>query len=349
MRSSDSGKNISLTSYDDIFSTEESRGDSGREKIVEIPLSELHPFKNHPFRVVDDEQMQETAESIRDYGVLVPGIVRPRPEGGYEIIAGHRRKRASEIAGKETMPVIIRDLDDDAAIIIMVDSNLQRENILYSERAFALKMKMEAVKRQGERTDLTSCQFGTKFRADIAVADGTGDSARTIQRFIRLTNLIRPLLDMVDEKKIGFSPAVELSYLKPEEQTALLDSIDKQQATPSFSQAQRMKKASQEGRLQPDQISSILSELKKPEKLPNQNPETVKSSPLDSIPEAPKEGNTLFADGYIKLPIEPFLKFLPKSLFQNPTPESQEKMTKLFLRMAELYKKYITRKKEQQR
>lgn len=247
MRSSDSGKNISLTSYDDIFSTEESRGDSGREKIVEIPLSELHPFKNHPFRVVDDEQMQETAESIRDYGVLVPGIVRPRPEGGYEIIAGHRRKRASEIAGKETMPVIIRDLDDDAAIIIMVDSNLQRENILYSERAFALKMKMEAVKRQGERTDLTSCQFGTKFRADIAVADGTGDSARTIQRFIRLTNLIRPLLDMVDEKKIGFSPAVELSYLKPEEQTALLDSIDKQQATPSFSQAQRMKK-SQPGR-----------------------------------------------------------------------------------------------------
>ncbi len=246
-----SGKNISLTSYDDIFMVEEGQADSKREKIVEIALSELHPFKNHPFRVVDDERMQETAESIKDYGVLVPGIVRPRPEGGYEIISGHRRKRASELAGKETMPVIVRDLDYDAAIIIMVDSSLQRENILPSERAFALKMKMEAVKRQGERTDLTSCQIGTKFRADTAVADGTGDSARTIQRFIRLTNLIPPLLNMVDEKRIAFSPAVELSYLQPEEQKALLDGIDKQQVTPSFSQAQRIKKGARKGRCPP--------------------------------------------------------------------------------------------------
>ena len=350
MKSSVSGKNISLTSYDDIFSTDETRTDSEREKIVEIPLSELHPFKNHPFRVVDDEHMQETAESIKDYGVLVPGIVRPRPEGGYEIIAGHRRKRASELAGKETMPVIIRNLDDDAAIIIMVDSNLQRENILHSERAFALKMKMEAVKRQGERTDLTSCQIGTKFRADISVADGTGDSARTIQRFIRLTHLIRPLLDMVDERKIAFSPAVELSYLKPEEQTELMDNISKQQVTPSFSQAQRMKKLSQEGQLSNEQIFSILSEVKKPEKNMKQQSEAKEhSSSLIPEQETANGKNTLITDGYIKLPIEPFLKFLPKSLFQNPTPESQEKMTNLFLRMAELYKKYITRKKEQQR
>ena len=338
------GKNISLTSYDDIFSTEETHADSNREKIVEIALPELHPFKNHPFRVVDDDRMRETAESIRDYGVLVPGIVRPRPEGGYEIIAGHRRKRASELAGKETMPVIVRNLDDDAAIIIMVDSNLQRENILPSERAFALKMKMEAIKRQGERTDLTSCQIGTKFRADTAVADGTGDSARTIQRFIRLTNLIPPLLDMVDEKRIGFSPAVELSYLKPEEQKALLDGIDKQQVTPSFSQAQRMKKWSQEGILSHESMETILSEVKKPPKKDVEDPSPPPSSIIDRLE---SQERPIEVSGFFQLPMEPFLKFIPKSLFQQQGPESQEKLTKLFLKMAELYKKYIDKKRSQ--
>ena len=330
--------------YDDIFMAEESHDDPKREKIVEIALSELHPFKNHPFRVVDDERMRETTESIKDYGVLVPGIVRPRPEGGYEIIAGHRRKRASELAGKETMPVIVRNLDDDAAIIIMVDSNLQRENILPSERAFALKMKMEAVKRQGERTDLTSCQIGTKFRADTAVADGTGDSARTIQRFIRLTNLIPPLLDMVDEKRIAFSPAVELSYLKPEEQRALLDGIDKQQVTPSFSQAQRIKKGSQEGILSPEKMEEILSEVKKP---PRKDVESSPPSPPSIINRLESQDKPMEVSGFIQLPIEPFLKFIPKSLFQQQGPESQEKLTKLFLKMAELYKKYIEKKRSQ--
>ncbi len=339
-----SGKNISLTSYDDIFAGEESLGNSKREKIIEIPLSELHPFKNHPFRVVDDDRMRETAESIKDYGVLVPGIVRPRQEGGYEIIAGHRRKRASELAGKETMPVIVRDLDDDAAIIIMVDSNLQRENILPSERAFALKMKMEAIKRQGERTDLTSCQIGTKFRADTAVADGTGDSARTIQRFIRLTNLIPPLLDMVDEKKIAFSPAVELSYLKPEEQKALQNEIDKQQVTPSFSQAQRIKKGSQEGTLSPKKMEEILSEVKKP---PRKDVDDPSPPPPSIINRLEAQDKPMEVSGFIQLPIEPFLKFIPKSLLQQHTPESEEKLTKLFLKMAELYTKYIEKKRSQ--
>ena len=258
------GRNISLAPYDDIFSTEESRAESMRETIKDIPLADLYPFKDHPFKVVDDERMQETVESVKEYGVLVPGIARPRPEGGYEIIAGHRRKRASELAGKETMPVIVRDLDDDAAVIIMVDSNLQRENILPSERAKAYKMKMDALKHQGARTDLTSGQVGTRSRTDEKVADGTGDSARTVQRFIRLTQLEKPLLDMVDEKKIAMNPAVELSYLKPNEQKQLLEAIDLEQATPSLSQAQRMKKFSQEGRLTFDVMDAILSEEKKP-------------------------------------------------------------------------------------
>ena len=258
-----SNRNISLTPYDDIFSTEESRMESMRETIKEIPLSELYPFKDHPFKVVDDERMQETVESVKEHGVLVPGIARPRPEGGYEIIAGHRRKRASELAGKETMPVIVRDLDDDAAVIIMVDSNLQRENILPSERAKAYKMKMDALKHQGARTDLTSGQVGTRSRTDEKVAGGTGDSARTVQRFIRLTQLEQPLLDMVDEKKIAMNPAVELSYLKPNEQKQLLEAIDLEQATPSLSQAQRMKKFSQEGRLTFDVMDAILIEEKK--------------------------------------------------------------------------------------
>ena len=258
------GRNISLTPYDDIFSTEESRAESMRETIKDIPLADLYPFKDHPFKVVDDERMQETVESVKEHGVLVPGIARPRPGGGYEIISGHRRKRASELAGKETMPVIIRNLDDDAAVIIMVDSNLQRENILPSERAKAYKMKMDALKHQGARTDLTSGQVGTRSRTDEKVAGGTGDSARTVQRFIRLTQLEQPLLDMVDEKKIAMNPAVELSYLKPDEQKQLLEAIDLEQSTPSLSQAQRMKKFSQEGRLTFDVMDAILSEEKKP-------------------------------------------------------------------------------------
>lgn len=259
------GRNISLTPYDDIFSTEESRAESMRETIRDIPLADLHPFREHPFKVVDDERMEETAASVREYGVLVPGIARPRPEGGYEIIAGHRRKRASELAGKKTMPVIVRDLDDDAAVIIMVDSNLQRENILPSERAKAYKMKYEAIKHQGLRTDLTSGQLGQKLRGSLdEVAASTGESVKQVQRFIRLTQLEPPLLDMVDEKKIAMNPAVELSYLKPEEQRQLLEAIDLQQATPSLSQAQRMKKFSQEGRLTFDVMDAILSEEKKP-------------------------------------------------------------------------------------
>ena len=258
------GRNISLTPYDDIFSTEESRAESMRETIKDIPLADLYPFKDHPFKVVDDEQMQETVESVKKHGVLVPGIARQRPGDGYEIIAGHRRKRASELAGKDTMPIIVRDLDDDAAVIIMVDSNLQRENILPSERAKAYKMKMDALKHQGARTDLTSGQVGTRSRTDEKVAGGTGDSARTVQRFIRLTQLEQPLLDMVDEKKIAMNPAVELSYLKPDEQKQLLEAIDLEQSTPSLSQAQRMKKFSQEGRLTFDVLDAILSEEKKP-------------------------------------------------------------------------------------
>ena len=259
-----SNRNISLTPYDDIFSTEESRMESMRETIKEIPLSELYPFKDHPFKVVDDERMQETVESVKEHGVLVPGIARPRPGGGYEIISGHRRKRASELAGKETMPVIVRDLDDDAAVIIMVDSNLQRENILPSERAKAYKMKYEAIKHQGSRTDLTSGQVGQKLKGSLdEVAAGVGESVKQVQRFIRLTQLEKPLLDMVDEKKIAMNPAVELSYLKPNEQKQLLEAIDLEQATPSLSQAQRMKKFSQEGRLTFDVMDAILIEEKK--------------------------------------------------------------------------------------
>ena len=261
-----SAKNVKLASVDDLFSTEESRADEQREKVVEIPLTELHPFKNHPFKVKDDEAMMDTAESIRQYGVLVPAIARPDPNGGYELVAGHRRHHASEIAGKETMPVIVRDLDDDTATIIMVDSNLQRESLLPSERAFAYKMKLEAMKHQGARLDLTSRQVGEKSQTSIqAVAEQAGESQRQVQRFIRLTELIPPLLDMVDEKRIAFNPAYELSFLKPEEQAQLVETMDYEQATPSLSQAQRMKKFSQEGRLTEDVMLAILSEEKKSE------------------------------------------------------------------------------------
>ena len=259
-----SAKKVELASVDDLFSTEESRADAQREKVVEIPLSELHPFKGHPFKVKDDEAMMETADSIKQYGVLVPAIARPDPEGGYELVAGHRRHRASELAEKETMPVIVRDLDDDAATIIMVDSNLQRESLLPSERAFAYKMKLDAVKHQGARTDLTSRQLGEKSQTSIQkVADQAGESQRQVQRYIRLTELIPELMDMVDEKKIALNPAYELSFLKKEEQVDLLDAMDSEQATPSLSQAQRLKKYSQEGHLTLDMMRVIMGEEKK--------------------------------------------------------------------------------------
>ena len=258
-----SAKNIKLASVDDLFSTEESRADETREKIIEIPLTELHPFKDHPFKVIDNEAMFDTAESVKQYGVLVPAIARPRDEGGYELVAGHRRKRACELAELETMPVIVRNLDDDAAIIIMVDSNLQRENILPSERAFAYKMKLDAIKNQGARNDLTSRQVVGKLEtADIVGKEG-GDSGRQVQRYIRLTRLIPELLSMVDEKKIAFNPAVELSFLKDNEQADLLEAMDMEQATPSLSQAQRLKKFSNEGKLSLEVMSAIMSEEKK--------------------------------------------------------------------------------------
>lgn len=255
--------NINLKPLDDLFATEESRADAQREKVQEIPLGELHPFKNHPFKVKDDAAMQDTVDSVCEYGVLVPAIARPDPDGGYELIAGHRRHHASELAGKETMPVIVRDLDDDAATIIMVDSNLQREELLPSERAFAYKMKLEALKHQGARTDLTSSQVGTRLRADELIAQQSGESRNQIQRFIRLTELIPTLLDMVDERKIALNPAVELSYLKKEEQTLLLEAMDSEQATPSLSQAQRLKKFSQQKMLSLDVMRAVMSEEKK--------------------------------------------------------------------------------------
>ena len=263
-----SAKNIKLASVDDLFSTEESRAHASREKVVEIPLSELHPFKDHPFKVKDDEAMMETADSIRQYGVLVPAIVRPDAGGGYELVAGHRRHHASELAGKETMPCIVRDLDDDAATIIMVDSNLQREELLPSERAFAYKMKLEAMKRQAGRPSKENCsQVGNDFgkKAREILAEQVGQSKNQIFRFIRLTELIPPLLDMVDEKKIALSPAYELSFLKPEEQAQLVETMDYEQATPSLSQAQRLKKFSQEGKLTEEVMLAIMSEEKKGE------------------------------------------------------------------------------------
>ena len=261
-----SAKKIELASVDDLFSTEEGRQDAKLEKIQEIPLSELHPFRNHPFKVKDDEAMMETADSIKQYGVLVPAIARPDPEGGYELVAGHRRHRASELADKETMPVIVRDLDDDAATIIMVDSNLQRESLLPSERAFAYKMKLDAMKHQGERVDLTCSQVGNKLegkKSSEILAEQVGQSKNQIFRYIRLTELIPELLDMVDEKKIALNPAYELSFLKKEEQVDLLDAMDSEQATPSLSQAQRLKKYSQEGHLTLDMMRVIMGEEKK--------------------------------------------------------------------------------------
>ena len=258
------GGNISLASYDDIFSTDRVKEDAG-EKVQEVALTELHPFRDHPFKVLDDESMQKTVESIEQYGVLTPAIVRPRAEGGYELISGHRRAHASELAGKKTMPVIVRQMDDDAAVILMVDSNLQRENILPSERAFAFKMKLEAMKHQGQRGDLTSDQVGQKSWAVNQLADDANESKTQVQRFIRLTNLIPEILDMVDEKKIAFNPAVELSYLKPSEQKEFLEAMDYAQASPSLSQAQRLKKLSQEGGCTLDAMCEVMNEIKKDE------------------------------------------------------------------------------------
>ena len=254
-----SARNIELKSLDDLFATEEIREDAQREKVQEIPLGELHPFRNHPFKVKDDAAMQDTVDSVREYGVLVPAIARPDPDGGYELIAGHRRHHASELAGKETMPVIIRDLDDDAATIIMVDSNLQREELLPSERAFAYKMKLEALKHQGKKT---LDQLGPKWSTQ-EIGKAGNDSMSQVKRFIRLTELIPTLLDMVDERKIAFNPAVELSYLKKEEQTLLLEAMDSEQATPSLSQAQRLKQFSQQKMLSLDVMRAVMSEEKK--------------------------------------------------------------------------------------
>ena len=260
--------NVSLKGADDIFSTEESRQEQQREQVQQIPIGELFPFKNHPFKVLDDESMQRTVESVEQYGVLSPLIARPRPEGGYEIISGHRRQHAAQLAGLDALPVIVRNMDDDAAVLLMVDSNLQRENILPSERAFAYKMKLEALKNQGARSDLTCGQIGHKLngaKARDIVADESGDNARNVQRFIRLTSLIPELLDMVDEKKIAFNPAVELSYLDESQQRDFLEAMNDTQNAPSLSQAQRLKKLAQEGHFSYDVAFAVMGEEKKDE------------------------------------------------------------------------------------
>ena len=258
--------NVSLKGADDIFSTEESRQEQQREQVQQIPIGELFPFKNHPFKVLDDESMQRTVESVEQYGVLSPLIARPRAEGGYEIISGHRRQHAAQLAGLDALPVIVRQMDDDAAVLLMVDSNLQRENILPSERAFAYKMKLEALKNQGARSDLTSCQVGTKFRADELLAENSSESARNVQRFIRLTSLIPELLDMVDEKKIAFNPAVELSYLDESQQRDFLEAMEDTQNAPSLSQAQQLKKMAQQGEFSYEKAFDVMGQEKKSEK-----------------------------------------------------------------------------------
>ncbi len=258
--------NVSLKGLDDLFSTEENRQEEQREQVQQIPIDALHPFTNHPFKVLDDEAMTRTVESIAQYGVLAPLIARPRPDGdGYEIISGHRRQYAAKLAGLDTLPVIVRQMSDDAAVILMVDSNLQREHILPSERAFAYKMKLEALKNQGARSDLTSPQVAAKFRSDDAVAKDQGISGDTVRRYIRLTNLIPELLDMVDEKKIAFNPAVELSYLDEAQQRDFLEAMEDTQNTPSLSQAQRLKKLAQEGHFSYDVAFAVMGEEKKDE------------------------------------------------------------------------------------
>ena len=260
-----SSVNASLSSYDDIFSTEESRQEEQREQVRQIPIGELFPFKNHPFKVLDDDSMSDTVESVKQYGVLSPLIARPRPKGGYEIISGHRRQHAAELAGLETLPVIVRQMDDDAAIILMVDSNLQREHILPSERAFAYKMKLDAMKNQGTRSDLTSTQVVSKLRSNEKLGAENNQSRETVRRFIRLTNLIPELLDMVDNKTVSFNPAVELSYLSPEQQQEVIRAMDDTQNFPSVSQAKRIKKLAQDGTFTTDTVVAIMGEEKKSE------------------------------------------------------------------------------------
>ena len=258
--------NLALKGLDDLFSTEENRQEEQREQVQQIPIGELFPFKNHPFKVLDDESMQRTVESVEQYGVLSPLIARPRPEGGYEIISGHRHQHAAQLAGLDTLPVIVRQMSDDAAVILMVDSNLQREHILPSERAFAYKMKLEAIKNQGARSDLTSGQIVQKLNLSIEqVAEDAGEGYKTVQRFIRLTNLIPELLDMVDEKKISFNPAVELSYLDEAQQRDFLEAMQDTQNAPSLSQAQRLKKLAQEGHFSYDVAFAVMGEEKKGE------------------------------------------------------------------------------------
>ena len=260
-----SSVNASLSSYDDIFSTEESRQEEQREQVQQIPIGELFPFKNHPFKVLDDDSMSDTVESVKQYGVLSPLIARPRPKGGYEIISGHRRQHAAELAGLETLPVIVRQMDDDAAIILMVDSNLQREHILPSERAFAYKMKLDAMKNQGTRSDLTSTQVVSKLRSNEKLGAENNQSRETVRRFIRLTNLIPELLDMVDNKTVSFNPAVELSYLSPEQQQEVIRAMDDTQNFPSVSQAKRIKKLAQDGSFTTETVIAIMGEEKKSE------------------------------------------------------------------------------------
>ena len=281
------------------------------EEIIYLPLNELHPFSHHPFKVQDDEQMEKTAESIRQQGILIPGIVRPRAEGGYEIVSGHRRKRACELAGIDTMPVIVRNLDDDAAILVMVDTNLQREHILPSERAFAYKMKLEALKRQGKSIDPTSSQVGMKLQTLDLIGENAGDSRNQVHRFIRLTNLIPPLLQMVDDKKIKFNPAVELSYLTPGEQEQVISALEQAQTSPSLSQAQRLKKLSQEGRLTREAMDEIFAEVKKP--------------PLDQ--------------SFLRNPR--IRKYFPKSY-------SDEKVADVILRLLERWHQQQVKKRQQQ-
>jgi len=258
--------NVSLKGADDIFSTEESRQEQQREQVQQIPIGELFPFKNHPFKVLDDESMQRTVESVEQYGVLSPLIARPRPEGGYEIISGHRRQHAAQLAGLDTLPVIVRQMDDDAAVLLMVDSNLQRENILPSERAFAYKMKLEAIKNQGARSDLTSAQIGPKLTAAEKVAEEASDTKSQVKRFIRLTNLVPELLDMVDEKKIAFNPAVELSYLDESQQRDFLEAMEDTQNAPSLSQAQQLKKMAQQGEFSYEKAFDVMGQEKRSEK-----------------------------------------------------------------------------------
>lgn len=263
MRLPNKGANVSLKSFDDIFSTEETRADEAREKVQMIPLSEIHPFEGHPFRVVDDEEMQKTVDSVKEYGVLTPAIVRPDPDGGYEMISGHRRMRASELAGLQELPAIVREMDDDEAIIFMVDSNLQRETILPSEKAWAYRMKMEAIKHQGSRSKDTSTQVGWKSETAALIGEQMGESKNQVRRYIRLTELRPEILDMVDNKQIAFNPAVELSYLKPEEQKDFLEAMDAAQAAPSLSQAQRIKKLSQARICTLEAMCDVMNEEKK--------------------------------------------------------------------------------------